>query len=184
MHLQHDLRSGLSVFIEVFLHDHHDKFHWREIVIEQDNLIHGRRFQLFFLPLQYGAILLVWDNRHTPILNNSAGLAILRKTRPTGWWSGPPNGEPASACALRSPRLPASCAPSRRRPARSRLNRTETSLPTASSIAQSVPTFPTPPCRGPRATLAEPHRTHLSRLCDFSRAAACASAQNHKREKP
>jgi len=33
MNLQHDLRRSLTVFIEMFLHDEHDKFHWREVVI-------------------------------------------------------------------------------------------------------------------------------------------------------
>jgi hypothetical protein len=34
-----------------------------------------------FLPLQYGAILLVGIDRHTPILNNSDRLAISPKLR-------------------------------------------------------------------------------------------------------
>jgi hypothetical protein len=102
MHLQHNLRCGFTIFIEVFLHDHHDKFHWREVVVQQHHLIHGRRLQLFFLPLQYGAVLLVRDNCHTPILNNSDRPAILSKPdRLAGDLVSPPHdGTACHACAL------------------------------------------------------------------------------------
>jgi hypothetical protein len=54
------------------------------------------------LPLQYGVVLLVRDNRHTPILNNSDRPAILSKPDrlaghlfPPALWSGLSRVRPA-----------------------------------------------------------------------------------------
>src|SRR5580698_394746 len=83
MNLQHDLRRSLAVFVEMFLYDEHDEFHRREVVIQQDYLVHGRLFQLLLLPLNYSAVLFVGIDRHTSILNNSDRAAISPKPRPS-----------------------------------------------------------------------------------------------------
>ncbi|CAM2338188.1 hypothetical protein BVIET440_110160 [Burkholderia vietnamiensis] len=77
MDLQHDLRGRLAILLEILLDDHDDELHWREVVVEQHHLVHRRRLELLLLAFQDGAVLLVRDNRHTPILNNSDRPAIL-----------------------------------------------------------------------------------------------------------
>ena len=46
VNLQHDLRRGLEVVLEVFLQHHHDELHRRVVVVEQHDLVHRRRLGL------------------------------------------------------------------------------------------------------------------------------------------
>ena len=41
--LQHDLRRGLEVLVEILLQHHDDELHRRVVVVEQDHLVHLRR---------------------------------------------------------------------------------------------------------------------------------------------
>lgn len=51
---EHDLGRSIQVMAEIFLQDHHDKFHWREIVIQEQDLVEPRRLSFLGLTLDGG----------------------------------------------------------------------------------------------------------------------------------
>src|SRR5664280_3883934 len=70
MDLEHALRRGLEIAVEIFLQHHHDELHRRVVVVEQDHLVHPRRLGLLGLALD--------DNRT---------LAVIRAGWPGDWRS-------------------------------------------------------------------------------------------------
>src|SRR5436190_8343249 len=66
MHLEHHLGSALPAQAEELLdHDDHE-FHRRVVIVEQHDLVHGRRLQLAALRLQKGVVFVL---RHVAVLS-------------------------------------------------------------------------------------------------------------------
>ena len=52
MHCKHHLGSLFTSHSEKFLQYDHDEFHWREVIVQQQNLEHRRRLCLGLLTLE------------------------------------------------------------------------------------------------------------------------------------
>ena len=170
MDLQHDLRGRLAILLEILLDHHHDELHRGEVVVQQHHLVHRRRLQLLLLAFQDGTVLLVRDNRHTPILNNSDRPAILPlPDRPAGALPGIP--EHAIAFAPYESRL--RCRLSRVARNTNRQGESHRNVVSASSIPQAGTTRT-------RVTRA----WYMSRLCGFSSPRAWPHAARQSRKNP